>query len=725
MSESQSERAEQDDPSEVTLGVPSWILLALLALTPALFASGFSSFETLKQIVFVGGMGLALAVWGVQVVRSRAVSLGAGRVTILALTFALFALMATLWADNPLAGLWAALHFVSLAGVVLIVSAPIGRPLRFLDFAVAAGVGAGVSGLWGILDLAGLGVFTVVWDPPGATGGFDAMEFAMAYYVVALPILLGATFRFSGRVRWLFVSCFLLAGFHFALVSGWTMAMVFGAVCLLVLGVVVAYQRGEAVLVLKPVAVMLGVIAVFMAFTQWAWPPPQSANEATSLPILSELKADHDAYRADGQLRNPAFAPDRTESVRTSRAHSYLWEVGTDLFADQPLVGHGAGAWWPLQTSRVAVDHPFVAKMFDHYPAFRSPHNGGLKLLVEYGAAGTALFVLWLIAAFSVSLGVLAGRRERVEWIVEHWALLTAGLIGLVFSLFTPLIELAPSALLWVAALALMARLSAAIDGFRGWGARWSSGASEGGVINTANASAAIAVLVGLAMLTSGALSFMAGYHRGQADHFMLRTAYEQAIDAYKEAGRWNPASGEVALNIGIAATRTGRSSDAERFLEQAVERRPFDLRALTLAGQRELGHRNIEEARSFARRAVQAYPNSVEARQLLVAVLDVKGNYEEAANEAIALLDRQPPRAQRARLHMIVGDLYFDMLQRLTEAKRHYEQAYELIEEPQKRARLRTKIDRVEDMIEEERRLREGKPPRQPPPGDHHGHPH
>lgn len=263
MSESSPEDVQSSSRASISLAAPSWIVLFLLALTPPLFATGFSNFELLKELVLVGGVGVALVLWGIQAVRSRAVSMMAGRVTVLMLVFGLYALAATLWADNQLLGLWHSLHFVALAGVVLIVTSPVGRPLRFYDIALASGIGAALAAACGLLDLAGVGLFTAVWNPPGATGAFDAMEFATAYYVVVLPVLLGAIFRFPGRSRISFAVCFGLAGFHFALMSGWGVGAIFAATCLVAVLIVFAFQRTEAVMVLTPVVVLLGVLAVF------------------------------------------------------------------------------------------------------------------------------------------------------------------------------------------------------------------------------------------------------------------------------------------------------------------------------------------------------------------------------------------------------------------------------------------------------------------------------
>lgn len=716
MSQSSRDASDADAKAraEISLAAPSWIVLVLLALTPAVFATGYPNFEFFKELIFIGGAGLALVLWGIQALRTRAVSMMAGRVTVLVIVFGLYTLAASLWADNQLLGLWDSLHFVALAAVALVVTSPVGRPLRFYDFAVATGVGAALAAVFGLLDLAGVGVFTVVWDPPGATGAFDAMEFAAAYYVVALPILVAATFRFPGRARIFFAACFALAGFHFAMMSGWGWAAIFAAVCAATVLIVVAFQRSEAFLVLTPVVVLLGVLAVFLAVAQWGLEPPAQTSDATSLPRVmqpEELIIGENAPR--GEVRNPVFAAERMESVTSDLARSYLLEVGTDLFAEKPFVGHGAGSWWPLQTKEVNIDHPFVEGMFELYPAFRSPHSGVIKLLVEYGLVGLVLFGLWLAATVAVTLGALGRRTERAGWILEHWALLTAALAGVTFMFFTPLLELAPSALTWVAALAVLTRFSASLNDFRGWSSVWSARSDEdAGFFTTVNGAALLAVLIGVGVLVPTGLNGVSGYWRGLADHYMLKTHYRRAISAYKDAGRWYPAYGDVPLNIALASSRLGELTKVPDFVDRAVEQRPWDVRALVLEGRTKLGLADRAEAVRLGNRAVKAFPNSVQARDLLIAALDVQARYKEAIEQANDLLERDPPPEVRVKFHIMIGDLYFDILKEFPQAKKHYEKALDLIESPERRARMKKKISQIDKLIEHQRRLIEGKPP-------------
>src|SRR5690554_5216786 len=175
-----TKNADQRANHSQRLGVSSWGLVILVAALPAAHAPGLSNFEALKELLLVGGMGVALVMWGAGALRSARMRVAPALATILGVIFALYTLGATLWAAQKLWGLWESLHFVALAVAMLIIAAPSGRALRFLDLALALGAGALGAALCGVLDLAGVGLVTAIWDPAGPAGAFDAVEFGAA-----------------------------------------------------------------------------------------------------------------------------------------------------------------------------------------------------------------------------------------------------------------------------------------------------------------------------------------------------------------------------------------------------------------------------------------------------------------------------------------------------------------------------------------------------------------
>jgi len=197
---------------------------------------------------------------------------------------------------------------------------------------------------------------------------------------------------------------------------------------------------------------------------------------------------------------------------------------------------------------------------------------------------------------------------------------------GLVFMFFTPLLSLASAALSWVVALGVLARVSAEYNDFAGWSRIWRprAGALRVGAL--------LATVAGLAMLVPTALNAGATFYRGHADHLMQNAEYARAIEAYKTVERWYPAAGDVPLNIGLAAARIGRLEEVANWVDLAVQRRPHDVRALTLKGKYLISQRDPAGAVDLGNRAVAAFPNSLGARNLLIAALALQERYAEAA---------------------------------------------------------------------------------------------
>lgn len=714
------------DQESTPIGAPSWVLLILLAVLPAAFATGLSNFESLKELLLVGGMGVALVMWGISVLRRGRLKVAPGRVAILGVVFAFYTLGATLWASNRLWGVWESLHFVALAAAVLIIVAPIGRGLRFRDFALASGVGGLAAAICGLLDLAGVGLFTVVWNPAGPTGAFDAMEFGAAYFAVALPILWVGALRTRGKERIFMAISLILSSLYFALLGGWIWTAILAAVCVLSAFVVGAFRRPHSLRVIVPAVVLSALVGVLAGGVYLGFGPSPAPTEATQLPRLvrvDSLNAEQLAHRG-ARGYNLLFSADRTESVRGLQAHAYLASVGLELFSDNPLLGNGAGAWWPNQTQFLDSEHEYIVHEFERYPAFRSPHNGATKLLVEYGAVGFLLFVIWVFAIFAVALGGLmkhprAAQDDRDDqaktdsgWVVEHWAMLSAALIGVVFMLFTPLLSLAPAALIWVVGLGVLARVSAEYSGFSGWSTAWHMSARNDGsgqASGALKAGALLSVLIGLGVLVPTVLQAGASYHRGQADQWMRATEYERAIDAYESSQRWYPASGDVPLNISQANSRLGQLEASSDWVDRAVSMRPYDARALTLKGRLSLGKLDAAETIALGNRAVAAFPNSIAARKLLISALELQERYKEAVEQAEAMVARKPPTRQRSELEQLIGNLESDFLRNPSKAKKHYLEAIKYTGSSIKRKKLSKKIEKMDEAIKAQRRRLDG----------------
>lgn len=707
-----TKNADQRANHSQRLGVSSWGLVILVAALPAAHAPGLSNFEALKELLLIGGTGVALAMWGIGALRSARVRVAPAPAAILGVIFALYTLGATLWAAQKLWGLWESLHFVALGVALLITAAPSGRALRFGDLAAALGAGALGAAIFGLLDLAGLGVFRAIWDPVGPAGTFDAVEFGAAYFVVVLPIIWGGVLG-ARRARRVFLTIsFLVSVFYFVLLSGWIWAGIFALVNIFSAVVVGALRRPQSLQVLVPAIALSAIVGVMAGGIAIGFGQPPAPGEATQLPRLTLANppdAEH-LTRGDSARDELLFAADRMESVRALQAHAYLLSVGASLIAQKPLLGSGAGAWWPAQTEFPHQDHAFGAAEFEFYPAFRSPHNGATGLLVEYGVVGFLLFFTWIFAILAVALGALMRRTEEddgakgarqgvsTHWVVEHWAMLSAAMAGLVFMLFTPLLTLAPAALSWVVTLGVLARVSAEYNEFSGYSRAWQPRAGA------LRVGAWLATLGGLAMLVPTALNAGATYYRGHAEYWMRNAEYARAIDAYKTVEQWYPAAGEVPLNIGLAAARIGRLEEVPDWVDLAVQRRPYDVRALTLKGQLSLSQSDPVAALRFGNRAVAAYPNSLAARNLLIAALQTQQRYAEAVAQAEAMIAREPPAHARVELEQLIGLLQSDFLKNPAQAKIHYQQAAKFTESDAMRQKLEQMIVLMEASAREQR---------------------
>ncbi len=690
-------------------GWSSWIVLAMLALVPVVFATGFSNFERFRALLMSVGGGAALVTWGVAMLRGRPLSMVAGRVNVLLLAFGLYVCVTLAWTPEFFSAALGASHWLALIAVVLVIVAPVGRPLRFLDFAMAVALGVGGSGLVGLVDLAGVGALTPIWDPPGVSGGFDALSFATAYYVVALPIVMGAIARQTGRMRFLFGACFLLGGLHFGVAAGWLFAGIFGVVCMSIALLIAVFQRAASFLALAPVFALIGVLALMVLGGQVAFEQPLPSTDSTSLPFIHDRSEIPMEALRDHNVRSPVFSIDRMEAPSGIDASAYLLSVGAELFAENPIVGHGAESWWQIQTRAVRGDDPYVRGMFEIYPAFKSPHNGLVKIVVEFGLVGLVLFALWFGGVLWITVSALTYRSEQVAWLVDHWALLTAFVAGAIFMCITPLIELSASSLVWVASLAMLTRTSAAINDFKDWSKVWSLHTTSGGSKRFVLAGG-VAVLLGVAIIVPVIFSTVASYNRAFGDNLMLRAQYDRAIPEYEKALSWYPDNGDVLYNVALAKYRSAIPNEKGGALDQALELRPNDARVLYLAAVHLLKQKEYVRSAELTRRAIVANPNDIFSYRTLAASLQMQGRFDDAAVVLLQAIERHPPQAMLADLHLRLGEIYEGSLNQPRKAIDHLKIAQQLLAPGFNRTQLTERIEELEKRLERDRLMREGK---------------
>ncbi len=711
-----------NDDTQSRLSLTSWLILAAVAAVPPIFATAFSSFEHIKWIVGSIVVGLALVSWGVWILRANTVSVVGGKIAIAAAALGAYALVAVSWSATPLLGLVHASYWVVIAAVYLLLVAPLGRPPRFGEFSIAISMATIGSGFMGILDALGAGFHTVVWDPAGAIGPFDAAEFAAAFYAVALPIVAASVFRLDGWRRILSIVAAVIGGAHFGMVATpITFTLIGIAVGVGTLGVMALQKFQRAPILFPTLGVAIGISA--LAAVGYFAVPKDMVSDANRLPIVAKTTNDV----SSGQIRNPGFAINRVERVKSMLGHKYLAGVASDLFRDNPLIGHGPAGWKLNQTRHPRGDDPFVAQMFAHYPMFKSPHSVIALVAVELGIIGMLLFLFWLGAILGITFKALSNREEPSNWLVEHWGLTCAVFAGLSIAAFTPAFELFGAVIPLAGALAMLSRESALLNGLTGLSADSTmnaDGRSAGSMIF----GGFVPVAVGLGLVVLAAVYGTSLMKSGYADHQMLRGALPDAVKTYEEAFEAYPANAELLYNIAEAQYRMGKGRDSGDTLDKAIEMLPYDAR---LHYQRARVFSQVFEYDSslkYARKSVQLFPNFVRARKQVAIAYDGQKRFTESVKELERILEMNPPEDLTRGIALEMANYYQGALKSPKKELEFLEKAIEEIDEPIRRQTLVVRRDELKKRLERERLQREGKPvPKElmpmKPKDDGHGH--
>lgn len=711
------------------LGIISWIVLAAVAIIPPTFGTGFTQFEFLKEAILMILSGAALAGWGAAALLGRRIRMTGARITTVLAVFAAFALFAIAWAPAWQPASISASNWLSAAALFLVVTSPVGRPLSFSRVSVAVAIGVLLSGAVGMLDIAGTGLTTVIWDPPGATGAHDAREFAVGYYAVAIPLIAGGIFRTSGLARIVNSAALLIGAIHFGFVADPIFVGIFAGAAIavvVIMGILQGFSRIS--LAFGPLGAVL-ISAAIAAGLSIAGPEPGPSTDATQLPWVGQLTSERNLET--GEIRDARFAIPRIEEANSWRARSYVVGVAFDLFREEPVVGHGASGWWSVQTKYPRPDDEYVSRLYERYPAFRAPHNGLALIMVELGGIGLVLFILWLSALIGITVTALAKKAELENWLIEHFALVTACVAGFAIAIFTPALQLASSVSLLFVAAGLLTRESAALNDFRGLSEVWTVN-REGRRWDTSFFLGVIPVALGVSLAVLGAAWVATSYYRSWGDLTMLRTKHELALEQYGKANSIMGGDGEVLYNRALAQRRLGRLTDAVDEVNEAATLRPYDVRLMQLLSALHLRERQYGDAAKAARRAVDLWPNYIEGRRALAASLDLQGRLNDAASELLAILELDPPDEVKGTLHKELGEYYEGPLSNPAKAIEHYQKAIPLLKDATLAKALDDKLDELAKAVERERLMREGKPiPKElmpeetKPPSGHEDHGH
>lgn len=696
----------------------SWVL-CLLAVLPAVFATGFTSYQGLRHTLFAITIGIALLLWGIDIIRHKRVIVRAMRASLLLFGFGAVCAASIAWSAVPLYGLSSSLLWVAIVGLGwLILAAPEDASIEPKHILTASSVGTLLAGVFGILDKVGVGFLTVVWNSPGATGTFDTMAFGASYYTVALPLALGAMLVNKGAFRILAAAALLVGGLHF----GWCGdAMAFGsagAAALVTLGIYMARGNASAgakkLFVAGIVVASIGALIGGLTADNAAVVTPE---DAASLPLVDSVeKSFTDKTKFSRTIRNPRFAYQRYESIDDPQARDYLKEITTTLFDEKPIVGHGAGGWWLKQTPVLPQAHPYAMRSFDRYPAFRSPHNSYAKVLVEFGLVGLVLIAGWILAAMLIGAQGLrietdkdddgvAAAEARSLIIAACWMAALGGLFAMWWGV---VLESAEAAALWIVALTMMVRLaSEARDEPSGWMTPWRVEQNKG----VQSLVAALSIAVGLAVCIPGSLGVVSDYFRSAGDQFMLRNRFDKARTAYLRSHSIYPAHGEVLLNVALASLRMGRVTDAEKDFDAAISLRPNDARIHAIKGRMLLTRRRFKDSINAAQNSVRLYPQYIEGYKVLATAYSLSHEPKKAIKVFERVLKLNPPKLVQGTMYHEMAQIYEGPLKNLGKATSSYKSALDNLKEGFLYERSVKRYKDLKKRLEMERLRRAGKP--------------
>jgi protein O-mannosyl-transferase len=118
------------------------------------------------------------------------------------------------------------------------------------------------------------------------------------------------------------------------------------------------------------------------------------------------------------------------------------------------------------------------------------------------------------------------------------------------------------------------------------------------------------------------------------ANEFTNVRRYDQAIPLYLDVLQRNPQFWSANYNLGYAYYRAGKFSDAERFLNRAIEIDDHDSDQFIFLARTQMEQGKLEEAGENVERALQRAPQSPGFHFVLAKILEMRGEREQAIAE-------------------------------------------------------------------------------------------
>lgn len=555
------------------------VLLALFAILPVVFASGFTAYEVLKGAVLVAGGAILLIMFAVRALRKERVGLGAVLVFAPLLTLVAVAALSALWAANPWRAGVSAAHWLALAGLMTTALNPAVRKPKFETMALAIGAGAAVSALLGTL-----GAFDMDIDPrapgralDGLRATFDHERYAAITLAATAPLLAAGIGHGKGIVRVVLAVALACVAVFLGIANVVDAYLVLGLGVLTSLGFVVLTRGLPKGTDAKIMALAVLALAVVIAAAAMLRPPRAGDGLEPAFESFDQKVATR---AADWGRPDPPTSADARAFARTSAMR---------VFESAPLFGVGADNLDGVVMGFSDWSSPYYKSRVDDYPAFRSAHNGYVELLAELGVVGLAL----LLACLLLGLVVIARTLKRGSPDDGLGDVEALGLMGVLaalavsFALERTLTLSVSSALFFLAFGLLLARSSG--GEVTGLGRPWrlgKPGKSGVGTFERVVVAGALPLVAGLGAMALAGIATASDYYKAKGDVFVRAGDLDRAREAYETATAIDPGDDLAQLNLAHILEVRGDKGHAQRELFAALAQRPNDVRIFASLGQ-------------------------------------------------------------------------------------------------------------------------------------------
>ena len=560
---------------QTNTGIETFLVLALVAALPVAFASGFTSYEALKGGILLLGGALLFVAWAVGVVRAGSVHVRSvlGLVALLAL-FA-FALVSSLWAPNGWDALIGSGRWLALVAVGLTLLAPTGKPPTFGQLVIALSVGAGVSGVIGVLDVFGIpldasapGEYT-----DGFRGTFDNDRLGPLSLAATVPVLASAVLALRSPARFAAAVALVPVGLYIGATGQWDVGvMALGGVG--VAAVLIAARRRAALVsaVAKPAAVVALTIALGVGgfFAAKALAPKKLVQVAGKV-----IEAKDPARTRPGRETPLDVEFGRPDPPRGSAEGFHARSTGWQMFTRHVVGGVGVGNFEVAQVGDLDVSSTWYHGFTGSYPGMRLLDNSALELMAELGIIGLLLLLLF-IGVVVRAVWVRTPDADGDDVVVD--AALLSGFAAVVIGS-----GLGGVLQTTVGAVALVV-FGAALLG-RTPGDGWELG--KAGSFERMGLGLALPLAAAALLAYVGVAATASDYFKARGDVWVRAGALDRSQDAYQSALAWWAGNDEAALSYGIVTTARSKGFvEEERSLLAALELRPFDPRLFKALGQ-------------------------------------------------------------------------------------------------------------------------------------------